>query len=226
MQLQEVRVKLGTFSAQRDGKTPRLLLIRLLIFVDILQLFVLDTELTKYEASQELPISMGSKGIIDHRKLETFYIALYSIKAWVDIFFTIPIASYSDITFCLFSQFIHCIVSLYRLSTLDDPSWERNLVKQTLDIIKVTERFGVNVEQARHLRQLAVDNYTDDLFIQSAIMMRRLKEAWSSEIAAIGAASNGQMVAGDGEVQISSGLMDLDMLDSEWITDMFLAWDH
>ena len=124
MQLQEVRVKLGSFTAQRDGKSQRLMLIMLLTIADILQLFLLDAELTKHEASQELPIFMDSKGVIDHQKLEPFYSALYTIKAWVEIFFKIPHASYLDITFCVFSQFIHCVVSLSRLSMLDDPAWD------------------------------------------------------------------------------------------------------
>lgn len=70
-----------------------------------------------------------------------------------------------------------------------------------------------------------MDDDSEDQFTQSAMMMRRFAEAWSSEIAAIGTKSKEQM-AGESDVQISSELMDLDILDSDWLTNMFLVWDH
>lgn len=215
LQLQEVRAKLGSFdgpTTQQHGHS------------DLLKLFALNTELTVHEASQEIPITSG-KGLIDHRKLEPFYNALYCIKGWIDTFFTLPNLSYMDVTFFMFGQFTHCLVSLYRLSILDDPSWDREFVKQTIDVIQVVERFATNIEGVRDTRPLIMDIDEEDLFTKSAAMMRKLGEAWAGDIAAIGAKSK-QKETPIGDIVVPPELMDLDLFDSEWMTDMFLAWDH
>ena len=93
----------------------------------------------------------------------------------------------------------------------------------------------MNVEKVRDTRNLVIDNDEEDMFTKSTALMRRLAAAWSAEIAAVGLkkqqqqqqqqdpAAEKQVVA---EIEVPPELMDLDLLDSEWLTEMFLSWDH
>ena len=208
MQLRDVRTKSNSLSQKQQEE---------------LEFFILNTELTIYEAAQELPLTSNSDNI-PHKKITTFLHALYTIKAWLDKFFNIPQSAYPDVTFSMFSQFIHCIVSLFRLSTIDDPNWDRDAVKQTVDLVQVIERFAANVEKVRDARNLVIDNDEEDMFTKSTVLMRRLAAAWSAEIAAVGVRQNPEQAVP--EIELPPELMDLDMLDGEWLTEMFLSWDH
>ncbi|CAF9905139.1 MAG: hypothetical protein GOMPHAMPRED_003053 [Gomphillus americanus] len=226
MQLRDVRAKTNTLTKKQQ---------------EVLEFFILNTELTIHEAAQELPLTSNNDNnnnksiVIPHKKITTFLQALYTIKAWLDNFFNLSESAYPDITFSMFSQFIHCIVSLFRLSTIDDPNWDRDVVKQTVDLVQVIERFAMNVEKVRDTRNLVIDNDEEDMFTKSTALMRRLAAAWSAEIAAVGLkkqqqqqqqqdpAAEKQVVP---EIEVPPELMDLDLLDSEWLTEMFLSWDH
>ncbi|KAE9376342.1 hypothetical protein N431DRAFT_289530, partial [Stipitochalara longipes BDJ] len=73
-------------------------------------------------------------------RLDCLSTCLASLKSWFGIFFTIPPSQFLNLSFPYFSQLVNAIVLLHRLSTFEDPAWDRGVVKETIDILVVLER--------------------------------------------------------------------------------------
>ncbi|RAL14436.1 Zn(II)2Cys6 transcription factor [Aspergillus homomorphus CBS 101889] len=88
------------------------------------------------------------------RHLETLHAALAATKAWFDTFLAIPPAEYTGFAFTVFAQLARNLAALYRLSTLDDPLWDRAAVRRTVDILDVLDSVIGNLGQAAALARL------------------------------------------------------------------------
>ncbi|CAM1508658.1 Fc.00g055060.m01.CDS01 [Cosmosporella sp. VM-42] len=82
-------------------------------------------------------------------RLEYLYTCLRTVKSALDSFFKIPLTDYPGISFPYFTQLARYIAVLYKLSTLDDPSWDKCLVRSTVDVIQVMDQLICNIELAR-----------------------------------------------------------------------------
>ncbi|PYH86503.1 hypothetical protein BO82DRAFT_325667 [Aspergillus uvarum CBS 121591] len=80
--------------------------------------------------------------------------ALTATQAWLDNFLTIPPAEYSGFPFTVFAQLARTLAALWRLSTLEDPLWDRGGVRRAVDVLGVLDRVVGNLGQAAALARL------------------------------------------------------------------------
>lgn len=117
-------------------------------------------------------------------------------------------------------QLVRCIVLLKHLSTFEDPAWDRDAVRQEVDMLALLEWMGEKAEMAS---LEAGEGSDDDLFRRVGRMLRLARE-WvvkkmRGEVGGDGLVSE-ENSAGSNEG--SSGTMGIDM-DMD-MTDM--AWMH
>ncbi|CEO58808.1 hypothetical protein PMG11_03510 [Penicillium brasilianum] len=82
------------------------------------------------------------------QRLEYLYSCLETVKSATENFLTIPISDYPGISFPVFTQLVRYIIVLYKLSTLNDPAWDLNLVRGSIDVIQVIDQVIRNIEQS------------------------------------------------------------------------------
>lgn len=82
------------------------------------------------------------------QRLEYLYSCLETVKSATENFLTIPISDYPGISFPVFTQLVRYIIVLYKLSTLNDPVWDLNLVRGSIDVIQVIDQVIRNIEQS------------------------------------------------------------------------------
>ena len=81
----------------------------------------------------------------------------------------------SNSQFFIFSQLVHCLVTLYKLSTLDDPAWKKNGVQKTADLLLILDQLINNLEQVSALAGLDNnDNVEGDVFSRTANIFRSI----------------------------------------------------
>ncbi|KAH8652962.1 hypothetical protein BGZ61DRAFT_435428, partial [Ilyonectria robusta] len=80
-----------------------------------------DAQLKIYEFTlfEEIPIGPS----LDFDRLEALHICLISIRKYFDIFFTYAPREYVGFSTSSFFQLTHCLLCLYKLSAIKDPSW-------------------------------------------------------------------------------------------------------
>lgn len=70
-------------------------------------------------------------------------------KSALDNFFRLSLDDYQAASFTYFTHFARNIVVLFNLSTLKDQTWDTNLVRSTVDLVQVLDRFIGNMQHVR-----------------------------------------------------------------------------
>lgn len=141
-------------------------------------LYLANAELTIHEVAIQAP-SLPHSPELD--RLESLCTSLRAAKSWLDIWLSIPPEQYMGISFTMFFQFSRALVSLYKLSTLDDPAWDKNLVRNTANILEILDRILYHMKKcAEHI---AVPNELDwNIFEKGVRMIQSIKQGWEPNL--------------------------------------------
>ncbi|OJZ84501.1 hypothetical protein ASPFODRAFT_208995 [Aspergillus luchuensis CBS 106.47] len=169
--------------------------------------------------------------------LTTLIHSLQAIKSWLSTFQTLPAQTITGFPFFMWFQLVRCIVLLKHLSTFEDPAWDRDIVRQEVDMLELLEWMGEKAEMASIE---AGETSDDDLFRRVGRMLRLARE-WVVRkvrgeadvgISGDGSTEGNRVMSGDedrsgGSGEGSSGGgggdgsgmtgMDLDMTDMAWM---------
>ena len=81
----------------------------------------------------------GSDPMLGFQRIECLWQSVECIKAWLDAFYTIPCSQLLGQPFHFWSQMILNITLLKYLSTLQDPEWDCQAVRNTVDLISTMD---------------------------------------------------------------------------------------
>lgn len=76
--------------------------------------------------------------IPETQRVDALYSCLMAVRAWFDIFFAIPLSELP--AFFVFVQLAQTQIALYRITTTDDPAWDRELVRNTANLLTILDR--------------------------------------------------------------------------------------
>ena len=216
-------------------------------FADFINLQLIYTKLATLESGLSRKPTPSSNP--DFRRYDTCSKCLEATKDWFDIFFLVPISDYPAMAFTFWCQLMHCLISLYKLTVLDEPAWDRGTVRDTIDVIDVCDKIGERFTAVSANRPLTCGSRSgqapseEDMFVKSARMAATMKARWGAELAAMekpapSGAAAGQAgtsgVAGDFVDNVTTGPMAVPMVitddmwipDNTWLTDVFNAsWE-
>ena len=108
-----------------------------------------------------------------------------------------------------------CILGLYRLTTLDDPAWDRGLVRDTADLSLILGQIIEKCAQVKAVVGLDPGTSEDkDLFSGNARTIKAIKTWWDAKVAA---------ELNDNNIGLNEtlGEMSMDIFDDVWLRDMF-----
>jgi hypothetical protein len=188
---------------------------------EILLLTLYDTELIVHEVglSKVAVISSGP----DFQKLESLHACLISIKNWFELFLSISPALYIGFAQKTYTQLAHCTIAMYRLTILEDPEWDRTLMRQTLNFPLIlghlVEKFTVVKLAAKLDCDSAEDN---DIFSGFSRRIASLKVLFDSKAAAETSNAN-PVVNGTDEPMldaVANPNSNLDFQDDAWLNDL------
>ncbi|KAL2265989.1 hypothetical protein VTJ83DRAFT_5341 [Remersonia thermophila] len=127
----------------------------------------------------------------DMQRYEALEACLTAASDWFDRHFSIPSYVYVGMTFGSWWNMAHCLLTLYRLSVLDDdPAWDCRAVRKRLDLLAVLDRLEAGFQETAAARRLAAGlTVEEDIFGKFARFARSMRASWGSELAARGAAA-------------------------------------
>jgi len=222
-QLQEVKHKLPP-KLQRNGKLSSINYFSCPIFdslAEVVLVHLYSTELTINEiALSKAPIISNSS---DFQRLESLYACLNSIKSWLDVLFAIPASAIVGFPFSVCSQLIHCLIGLYRLSTLDDPAWNKDIVRNTANLTLILDQVTDKIRQAAGLAGLDSDSPEGNMLTKAAKMLGSIRLGWEAKLAV---ESTGPAISNTQNVEeIIPEALPMDFSDDAWLTDILVSWD-
>lgn len=180
-----------------------------------------STELTINEIalSQVLIITNHS----NFQQLKCLYACVESIKSWFGVFFTIPPTAYIGFPFSIFSQIVRCLVTLYRLSTLNDPAWDKNGVWKTADLLLILDQVINNMEQVKTLAGLDNNDCPEgDIFSRTAKLFRSIRPEWEAKLGPDDLMVSTIPTPQNANETPLPEVLPVDFSDNEWL-DLFLS---
>ncbi|KAJ5586970.1 uncharacterized protein N7459_002735 [Penicillium hispanicum] len=143
-----------------------------------IQMHLASAELTIHEIALRPPSLPHSPDI--HR-LESLCISLQASKSWLEHWISISPERYMGVSFTMFFQFARALVNLFKLSTLDDPAWDRSMVRNTANIIEYLDRMSYNLKRCAEELPVA-DDPEWNIFEKGTKMVQCLKAGWEPRL--------------------------------------------
>lgn len=129
------------------------------------------------------------------------------------------------VPFIMFFQFARALVNLYKLSTLDDPAWDRNMVRNTANVLEILDRILENLKRcAQEVR--VPDEPEWNIFEKGFKMMQAIKAGWEPKLMEIWFPSmlsngvNSHFVANNTPLP---DVMPITQFDEPWMMEVFGA---
>jgi hypothetical protein len=141
-------------------------------------MYLSNAELTINEISIVQPAVPNAP---DLKRLDSLYISLNATKCWLDLWLSIPPKNYIIISFVMFFQFTRAIVNLYKLSILEDPAWDRTMVRNTANLISYLESLEAKLQEGAN--HIATAGGTDMNILEKGLkMVQGLKQGWEPKL--------------------------------------------
>ncbi|KAJ5085829.1 hypothetical protein N7532_010600 [Penicillium argentinense] len=113
-------------------------------------------------------------------RLESLCACLQAAKSWFDTWLPIPGELYLGIPFTMYFQFSRALVTLYKLSTLDDPAWDRNMVRNTANILEILDRIAYNMKICASSFDVSAPEW--NIFDKGMKMTQSIKQGWEPQL--------------------------------------------
>lgn len=140
------------------------------------------------------------------------YACIHAASSWVLIFLAIPSSQEIGLPATAFAQVVHLLVSIYRVATYEDPTWDRRLVQETIDVLMFLETTERSLSLAKEAAGLDRDGSEDiDIFSIFAARVRVFKMWWV--VSNVGTAT-GTL---EGEEMVDANM---EFLNDEWLSDI------
>ncbi|KAJ5219111.1 uncharacterized protein N7498_001210 [Penicillium cinerascens] len=115
------------------------------------------------------------------QRLESLCTCLQASKAWLDHFLAISPDHHIGISFTVFFQFSRALVTLYKLSTLEDPAWDRNMVRSTANVLEILDRILYNLKRSSRIMP-DLDNPEYNVYEKGVKMVQSIKQMWEPKL--------------------------------------------
>lgn len=148
----------------------------------------------------------------DLRRYQVYQRCVDSIKAWLDLFFAMPVHAYTSVSCSIYSQLCYVVAFLHQVTTSSDAAWNPVVAQEVVDLLQTVDRVIYTFEQVKAADVAytagGVENQSLSLIITK---FQNLKTAWQSEVGP-GNSGLGAM-QGDGLSDASQGLFAIEPMD-------------
>ncbi|KAI8964453.1 hypothetical protein F5Y11DRAFT_316437 [Daldinia sp. FL1419] len=179
------------------------------------------TELLINETEISKPVTPWNEP--DLRRFEIYQRCLASIKAYLDAFFSTPIALLGNMSFTSYPQLVTVMKGLHTMTTLQDPCWDRAAVRRSVDLIPTCDKIIGLFEYLKAASALlSLDGGEDESYNWALGVFRKLRAAWQYDLENMGTTNteehetNGFNGGEGGEFTAST-----DAIDDLWFFNMF-----
>lgn len=177
------------------------------------------------------------------QRIDTMYACLRAVRAWYDIFFTIPPTEIPGLPFSIFVQLPQTQVALYRLTTAEDPSWDKEVLRTTADLLTTLDNTATRFDETARVYQMQTLGDGLTLFHKGAKIVRNVKANWEPALAQTlggggiptpASQGRGEVVMSGGTEVVAEGPGGPGLTDPElenfniewaWMSDAFGPWE-
>lgn len=150
-------------------------LVNVLLYLSHSEIIINEASISKFPVLSNGP---------DLHRIESLYTCLRAAQTWIDIWLSMPPEDYISCSFLMFFQFSRALVNLYRISTLEDPAFDKCAVRETANLLEIIDRLVDQTQKAAHhlCPNTPSQDYKMTLFGRGVRMVQSLKQAWEAKL--------------------------------------------
>lgn len=178
----------------------------------------------------------GGTKIPDSPRIDSMYAGLLAARAWYDTLFLVPLTDFVGMPFSLYIELAQIHALLYRLTTIDDPAWDKEIMRNTADLGTYLDRTIDLFTKADALYPLRGGPEDVSIFGKCTKVLRNVRSNWEPAISQnLGGLPTPSSQVVPGAAPQHTLLVDHSMMpdpelppdfgDINWMTQVFGPWD-
>ncbi|KAL7793659.1 hypothetical protein V8C37DRAFT_377789 [Trichoderma ceciliae] len=198
---------------------------------------VIQLQIFNTEAQIHTVGLFGGTRIPDTPRIDSMYASLVAARAWYDTLFTLPLTDFVGMPFSLYVQLAQIHALLYRLTTIDDPGWDKDIVRNTADLGTFLERTIDLFTKAEAFYPLRGGSEDVSIFVKCTKVLRNVRSTWEPALTQqLGGLPTPTSQVVPGTAPQPPMLVDHSMMpdhelppdfgDINWMTQVFGPWDY
>jgi hypothetical protein len=163
---------------------------------------------------------------LDFRKAEHLHACLNACRQHLDNWSRFTIDELYCMSMPVHWYFARCTQILYRLSLMNDPSWDKKTVRNAIDLLGVMEATAQRFLATAETKRLDVDSVS--WFTKAASALRHAVSIWGKALADDGSFDELNMVSQQiGNVDSIPGVgVPADLTSDDWMMDLWTEWQE
>ncbi|ETS73708.1 hypothetical protein PFICI_14654 [Pestalotiopsis fici W106-1] len=212
------------------------------------QFYLYSTELKIRESILTRLASHQATEPSGFRRLQDLDSLLTCAERWLAVWFEMPLVDWLGVTVDTFAQFTHCLIILFKLTTLSEPGWDIEEVRRRADVLEALDRSCATVERvptAVGMVDAEPESPHRGLFFKTTYLLRSIKALILAEMTPDGVPSaalqspesgvviddynegGGSLMHYGTEYMFMRDELVLSLSDEPWLSDMWSSsWDR
>lgn len=122
-------------------------------------------------------------GVPDLTRIDSMYSCLRAVRSWYEIWFSIPLIDIPGLPFSIYTQLSQTQVALHRLTTSDDPAWDKELLRNTADLLVILDRSAARFEEVGRVYPQEPGEDCQTIWSKAVKILRNIKATWEPTLA-------------------------------------------
>lgn len=174
-----------------------------------------------------------------NQRIESMYSCLQAIRSWYDVFFGITPEEAPGAPFAIYIQLSQVQIALYRLTTSEDPAWDKEFVRNTADLLVLLDQVVEFFTRLDSVYKMKTSPGEETVFVMGAKIMNNIRISWEPTLSRhLRNASSIPTNQGAGPpiptppppstAQASMDMVNINMIDFgdvTWMGDVFGPWE-
>ncbi|KAI0873121.1 hypothetical protein GGS24DRAFT_464915 [Hypoxylon argillaceum] len=147
------------------------------------QFYINNAKLTIQSLAIGRPMAPDSANLAQIQRLRDADATLTTIENWLAVFFEMPLFDWIGINVDVFAQFTHCLVVLFKLTTLETPGWDLEEVQRRANVFEILDRAAETVDRVpATLGIVDAEGLRRGLLFKTSYLFRAIKTLFLAEM--------------------------------------------
>ncbi|KAH6890687.1 hypothetical protein B0T10DRAFT_561185 [Thelonectria olida] len=147
------------------------------------QLYLTSTELRIKDCLLNSAATHGQPSTSQFQRLQDLESTLSCAERFIAVFSSAPPLDWVGINVDSFTQFTHCLVVLFKLTTLNEPDWDVAEVTRRADVFGILDEFCVKATQVPEMAGITdTDGLNRGIFTKTPALLKTIKALMMSEM--------------------------------------------
>ncbi|KAF4446347.1 transcription factor [Fusarium austroafricanum] len=185
-------------------------------------------------------VGLFMQSIPVNQRIESMYSCLRAIRSWYDVFFDIPTEEMPGSPFAIYIHLSQIQIALYRLTISEDPAWDKDLVRNTADLLMLLDQVIDCFTRLDSAYKMKVNPGEETVFTMGAKIMTNIRNSWEPTLSrhlrntASSSANQGENQPmptpppAQTTHQTTMDMANINMMDFgdvAWMSDVFGPWE-